>query len=549
MKSILRLTAFLILVVVLPLPGNARPWTSSADDAAVGDPFDPHRIMDLIYAGRPDSALAEIERCRRADPGDPLVLLMRARAMRERLNDEDDDKSLVKEGTKPMHAALDTAITLCEEALEQGDKDPEGYFYRGYAWLNKAQLHVLTRSHWTAGREAARGKKDIERYLERVPDDPDAHGTFGAYLYFADVLPGFFKFLAKLLFIPSGDRERGLAFLHYAAAHDGLFTRDWQMVLAGIEFIFEGNFEEGTEAFIDLCDRYPYYTRFVEPLGVVAPIHPLRMREFGSLEKKAITAHLTLGTDNADWDLIKRLNVHQAFINAYFGNAEDAVVQFAELIEDPPRHPDWVLPIALLNRGFLHQKTGRFDEAREAFETVLSSKGMKYYHGTAKTMLRGLDASPKTVNLNDLSAIGRLYDGEIENAAAALARFKEAYGEDALTDFYSGDLAVFEQDFEAASEAFRRALEREESGGGQIYQMFSSLRLAEIEGQRLRYDDARDLLKHAKTYCHANFLLDFLIRSRKHFYEFLDDGKIDSQPALLVRHQDLQPRTQESSSR
>ncbi len=505
--------------------------------------------MDLIYAGRPDSALVVVEHFRRMDPGDPLVLLMKARTLRERLNDEDDDKALIREGTKPMHAALDSVITLCKDALKKGDENPEYYFYRGYAWLNKAQLHVLTQSHWTAGREAARGKKDLERYMEKVPDDPDAHGTFGAYLYFADVLPGFFKLLAKLLFIPSGDRERGMEFLRYAAAHDGLFTRDWQMALAGIEFIFEGNFEEGVEAFIDLCDRYPYYTRFVEPLGIVAPIHPLRMRELGNLEKKAIAEHFTLGENAANRALIKRLNVHQAFINAYFGHAEDALSQFTALIEDPPDHPDWVLPIALLNRGYLFQQTGRIDEARAAFETVRSSKRLKYYHGTAKVMLRSLDDSMKTVDLSDLNSIRHLYDGRLEDAADALERYKETYGEDALSDFYSGDVEVFKQNFAAASEAFKRALNRKESGGDQIYQTFASLRLAEIAGQEGRYDDAKNHLQRAKTYCHANFLLDFLIRSRKHYYEFLKDGKIDTRPALLVRAQNPPPGAIDSTTR
>jgi len=94
---------------------------------------------------------------------------------------------------------------------------------------------------------------------------------------------------------------------------------------------------------------------------------------------------------------------------------------------------------------------------------------------------------------------------------------------------------VFEQDFAAAKESFSRALDRNESGGDQIYQMFASLRLAEIAGQQGRFGDAKDYLERAKKYCHANYLLDFLVRSRKRYYELQDEDKIDTWPALLVR--------------
>jgi len=67
----------------------------------------------------------------------------------------------------------------------------------------------------------------------------------GGYLYFADTIPGMLKFLGRLLFIPTGDRESGLALLNEAAEGGEWFSLDWQVALVAIDLVFEGRFEDG----------------------------------------------------------------------------------------------------------------------------------------------------------------------------------------------------------------------------------------------------------------------------------------------------------------
>jgi tetratricopeptide (TPR) repeat protein len=502
-------------------------------------PFDPRVVFKLSYVSRPDSALTVLDRQRRIDPRDPFVLLLKAKVLRERLNDEDNDKSLIKQSTQPIHAILDTAIALCDDALDRETKDPKYYFYRGYGWLNKAQLHVLTRGYWSAGRAAGKGKGDLERYLERYPDDPDARGMLGAYLYFADAIPSFVKFVAKLLLIPGGDRDKGLEMLEYGATHDGLFSTDWRMVLAAIHLVFEGHFELGSAEFASLLAEYPLYTRLVEPLGVVAPLYPGRIREILNAEETAIGSHLALREEHIDWHLVKRMQLHRAFTESYFGNPVAAMRRYERLIDDPPDHPDWVLPISLLNHGYFNQRAGRADLARAAYQRVRSSKEMKFYHDTASELLASLDDPRTAVPVEHLDFITHIYSRRPRKAREGIRRFIERHGESALTDFYAGDLEVMGGDLAHARRLFESAVDRKESGGDQIYQMFAALRLAELSGQEGRIDDAIDNLDNAVDFCHANYLFNFLVRSRKRFYELLKDGKIDAAPALL----DSNPRT------
>ncbi|MEJ2722869.1 MAG: hypothetical protein P8181_17290, partial [bacterium] len=364
---------------------------------------------------------------------------------------------------------------------------------------------------------------------------PDAEGMLGAYLYFADAIPGLIKIFAKLLFIPSGDRDRGLEMLTYGATHPGLFTEDYKTILAAVDLVFEGKFEAGTARFVSLLDEYPYYTRLAEPIGVVVPFSPLDRRRLGEIQARAIADYLSLDNPSRDWSTLQRVRLNRAFSEMYFGSPSEAMELFAELLESPPDYPDWFLPIALLNRGYFLQKTGERAQALAAYEKVRSSAAMSFYHGVANIMLESLNGSVKTVRLDDLGFIKQIYDGRIDDAEAGLRSYEREYGVDAMSSFYAGDIEIFKQNFPEARRAYERALDAAESGGDQIYQMFSAIRLAELAGMDGDFGRAREHLEHAKKYCHANYLLDFMVRSRDRYFQLLDEGTIDVPPTMLIR--------------
>ena len=152
--------------------------------------------------------------------------------------------------------------------------------------------------------------------------------------------------------------------LEYGASHNGLFSEDYRVILAAVDLVFEGKFADGTSAFISLSEQYPYYTRLVEPIGVVVPFSPLRNRELREVEIRAIADYLSVDNPSRDWSIVQRVRLNQTFSEMYFGSPSDAIKQFTTLIETPPDHPDWFLPIALLNLGYFHQKTGEKEKAR-----------------------------------------------------------------------------------------------------------------------------------------------------------------------------------------
>ncbi len=496
---------------------------------------DPYLITSLIYGGRPDSALAVLNSGEFAGSSDPMVYLLRARAIRGHLSDEDDDKKLVARDAAEMAAQLDTVIALCDEALQHEAADPIYLYYRGRAWLGKAQFNVLTRSYWSAGRNAGKAKSDLEKFLKNSPDHADAQGDLGAFLYFADTLPGVIKFFSKLLFFPSGDRDRGLEMLNFAASNPSMFRVDYQVAVAAIDFLFEGYLEQGAVAMRALVDERPGYTRLVEPFGVLTPLDPLRVREYQRLEDHVLATRLGMTGAWMDWSLIKRIRLHRAYADMYFRSPSAALEQFTEFIEDPEERPDWALPLALINRGQLYAKSGRTDEALAAFETVLADDYMKHFHDLAGQMSKSLEKPWKTIDLDDLDFIGAIYDGDLAAGGAGLKEYGRLYGRDVVFYFYLGELEVFAQDFNAAQRAYETCLRAEIEGGDQSYQMYAALRLAEISGLQNRYKEAKEYVKKAREYLHVGYLLDFMIHSREHYYELLENGTLTTPPTLLLK--------------
>jgi tetratricopeptide (TPR) repeat protein len=464
-----------------------------------------------------------------------MIYLLRARSLRDYLDDEDDNKKLVAADAAAMAAQLDTAIALCDETLKSEAADPIYLYYRGRAQLGKAQVNVLSRSYWSAGRNARKAKNDLEEFLKHAPDNGDAQGDLGAFLYFADTLPGVIKFVSKLLFFPTGDRDRGLEMIHFAASNPGVFRLDYQIGVAAIDLLFEGYLEQGAIAMRALVDEHPGYTRLVEPFGVLSPLDPLNIREHQRLEDDVLATRLDMTGAWMDWSLIKRIQLHRAYADMYFRSPSEALDQFTKFIDDPEERPDWALPLALINRGQLYAKSGRTDEALAAFERVLAIDTMSHFHDRAVQMPKSLEKPWKTIDLDDLDFIATIYDGDLEAAGAGLKEYGRLYGRDVIFYFYLGELEVFAQDFRAAQRAYETCLRAEIEGGDQSYQMYAALRLAEISGLQNRYKEAKEYVEKARGFIHVGYLVDFMIHSRQRYYELLENGTLDTPPTLLLK--------------
>ncbi|MFH1755018.1 MAG: tetratricopeptide repeat protein [Candidatus Latescibacterota bacterium] len=491
-------------------------------------------VLALLYRGMPNRAIALADRHIEANPANPLPYIMKARTLREILPEQDDNKDLIRENAEPIHDVLDQAIQLCNLGLKKDDDDLQLRFYRGWAWMCKAQLHALGGSYWSAGRSAAKGNKDLQTYISKHPDDPDAKGVLGTFLYFADTLPSAIKVIKTLFFIPGGDRRKGLEYLRYACSHESLLQTEHQIVLAAVYTIFEGRFEEGVSAFTTLIESYPDYLRLVEPLAIVRTFYPSKMQHLVDIERSAI-ARCKRSSDCAfQEETITRLRYHGSYYNMFFESPSLAIDEFASLIEEAPARPDWLIPLSLVNLGCLYANSGRMDEACAAFNRVVENKNMKHFHDIASQMLEAKSSSLESLMAGDNDFIHNIYLTDPQCAYAGLENYHRTKGPTVLYEFYHGESLLLAGDFAQAALHFQNAIDQDVPGYSQAYQMLAAVRMAEIKGMQGDYDAAGSYLDKGLSYYHKEFLVDMLIEGRKRYYERLKKGELKMEPSVLL---------------
>lgn len=478
------------------------------------------QILEWLYQGQPDSALTRARAFVADNPGEPLPLLITARVMRETLSDQDDEKKLIEEDARPIIAILEQAIEICDKQLDSDGGDGRALFYRGWAWMFKAQLDALSANYWSAGRCSKKGKNDLDKYLKLHPGDPDASGMLGTFLYFADTLPTVIKIIKTIFLIPGGDKERGIDLLRYASSQDAMLSIDHEIILSAVFTIFEGRFEEGVHSFSSLLLRYPAYLRLVEPLGVLTTLEPREIREFQALQANALERHLEHNPGAVDWPTIHRISYHRSYSAMLYNPPTQAIEAFKTLIADSPRRPDWLMPLSMINLGMLYANTAQREKAEKMFTAVLLDKRMERFHDEAEKMLESLDDNTGKLTGIFPQLVTALYDGDIEQGRFLLGAFKRSAGETVYYDFYDGDLELIAGNREAAERSYRRALDRDVPEYAQIYQMLAASRLAEFYGTGHDFETAESLLEEALQYYHKEFLIDMLLKGRKRFYQY-----------------------------
>jgi tetratricopeptide (TPR) repeat protein len=491
-------------------------------------------VLQQLYRGNSSEALAAADGLVKAYPKHPLSYLVRARVKREGLSDQDDDKKLVRKSAAPIYADIERAIGLSSEMIDSSEGAPRSYFYRGWAWMFKAQIDALSGSYWGAGRAAKKGKKDLERYLRLQPDDSDAKGIMGTFLYFADTLPTVIKFIKSLFLIPGGDREKGLEYLEYASTHGGLLTTDHKIILSAIYTIFEGRFEEGVKSFIELLDRYPSYLRLAEPLGLVAAFSPGNIRSFQKLEDRIIAHHMSKPGDQVDVLTLTRLRYHRSYSYILFNRPLKAAAEFEALAASKPERPDWLEPLSLLNLAVIYGNMGDAERAAVKLKAILEDERMKEFHDVAEEMLARMSDSPGTLDKMNPELMEAVYGRDFARARSMLENYRRKCGATIHYYFYSGEASLLEGDLEGAEKSYESALKADPPEFAQIYQMFAAVRLAELKGMHDDYDEAVDFLDKALHYYHKEFLIDMLIKGRKRYYSRLASRKLKVGPSLMI---------------
>ncbi len=481
-------------------------------------------MLDLVMDGRTDQADRLLAALADTCAGRPLYLLARARLNLEAIPVDDDDKTVTRAVAEPTYDLLEQVIDHCDAGLEADGEPLDLRFYRGWAWMVHSQLRAFARSFYSAGRDAGRGKNDLEAYLAVHPDDPVANGLLGSYLYFTDAVPRIFQLLSKLLMLPTGDRERGLAMIDRAVATDSPARVDFEALDAAVTFFFEGRLAEGLAMSNDLLARYPRYPRLAAPTAVMSALDPFDAT--GHLER--VDRMLAGLLDGPGVDASSRATVrgvHGWSSRIVAGHAPARAV-LEDLAATPPPHPDWIAAHARMQLAEMAAIEGRVGEVRRLAGQVRDDPLIDRFRDRADAMLEALDdrddrpADPVTD-----AWVSALYAGPTDSLAALVDRFEARADASVRAAFHAADARLLSGDRAGARRGFVALHRRDVEPWERVYRLLAATRLGELAAASGNLRSAASWFARAAEDHGGLYRMEWLLRGRERYFAELHDAR------------------------
>jgi tetratricopeptide (TPR) repeat protein len=164
------------------------------------------------------------------------------------------------------------AIAASDALTKRDPRRAEAWFYLAGSYGPLVQWRVLRGERLAAARDGKKIKDALERALQLDPGLEDAYFGIGAYHYYADIAPTAAKVLRWLLFLPGGDRVKGLQEMLQARQRGVLLRGEASYQLHVIYLWYEQQPLRAIELLKELDARYPGNPLFQERIAEVQDV-------------------------------------------------------------------------------------------------------------------------------------------------------------------------------------------------------------------------------------------------------------------------------------
>lgn len=164
--------------------------------------------------------------------------------------------------------ALDSVVDMCDEMLDKNSNDVTALFFKGGSIGFKGRLKAH-RSEWIGAADAGRKALPIVQQASFLDStNYDILLGSGIYNYYAEIIPQEYPFVKPLmLFVPPGDRQRGIQQLTVAAEKGKYASIESMYFLMQIYFVYEKDFPKALSLARELHQRFPNNMLFHKYLG------------------------------------------------------------------------------------------------------------------------------------------------------------------------------------------------------------------------------------------------------------------------------------------
>lgn len=371
--------AFLLLLGVLPAQQASKApekFTYRPNDSLNAAAFE--HFYNMEYA----RSIQEFSEVLQRHPDDPNAVnhLLNATLFRElyrigALNaGEYANDSFINAHHRPadphacqqIKALVQKALTLEEKRLATNSKDVGALYARGVTRAQFATYTALIEHAWfSALRNALGARHDHEKVLELDPGNVDAKLIVGVHNYVIGNLPWGLKAASSVVGI-GGNREKGLEYLHAAAASNTETSTDAKIVLV-VFLRRERRFDEALDILRPLEPRYPHNILFALEEGNL-----LRAKGQGR-DAEAVYRRIWLDGQNGKYsglnyevsavalgDLLRSEKNYAGAVTAY------------DLLSQTPKADPETAQKAAFNAGEMYDLLRKRDLALKRYETVIA---------------------------------------------------------------------------------------------------------------------------------------------------------------------------------
>lgn len=330
-------------------------------------------LEDLIRQGLESSARGDLagagqawQRIRQHYPEHPAGPVYQVHTLEARKALDVQDERYDAE----LRAKAKEAIALAEAWLERVPDDPEAHFYAGRAKQALMIVLGMAGEYYRAGTSGEQGRVHLERALELEPTFVDAKLPLGSYYYYTSIASRFIRWFSWLWFVPTGERELGLAYLQEVSRSGDLLRFDADIKLIQAYLYLERTPERAAPIIERLHQAYPENSS-VAFEGIELAL--MRGDYTGTIEK-ALELEATQGNHFGDDTRRRMAKVWRARAELFRGDSDRVATTLAELDGAWDALSPWCRRWLLLTKGNLEDVLGHRAEAVAYYERVIELK-------------------------------------------------------------------------------------------------------------------------------------------------------------------------------
>jgi tetratricopeptide (TPR) repeat protein len=179
------------------------------------------------------------------------------------------DRSLDERFSK----AVEDAIEVNARWTAREPQSADAWFFLAGSYAPRVQWRVLRGQRLAAARDGKKIKDALERALQIDPTLYDAQFGIGLYHYYADVAPTYAKVLRWLLFLPGGDRVKGLAEMIAARDRGEIIRGEADFQLQQLYLWYEHRPDDAIALLESLDERYPNNPIFLQRIAEAEDVY------------------------------------------------------------------------------------------------------------------------------------------------------------------------------------------------------------------------------------------------------------------------------------